>query len=1030
MKTRYYLYSLLIIFLLPLSCSNVTFDNPNDPGSDAYIPGYLTVDSDAGLLEEDVEGVNVVYCDFGNVAKYSSEALSFTIMNSGRDDLIVESVSISGDDADAFELDSFGLIEYISQNQLTDFKVSFNPTDHQVENDGNISASLTIETNDPENPVSVIELRGRCIVPKLRVEYKGKEVKKNGKLNYYCSLDDTDELVFVIKNTGEAELEIINDIQLGTSVATGSDEISYSVSSYPINYVRAGSATFFKINVMPYKGLRPYSASVSFRTNDDDNTVFTFYINHAVGKDYTSSDYTYDNGFGSSASSDGDYTIVGACQKNTNEGFAYIFKKNSDGTLAVPVEIVADDVAAGDKFGYSVAISGDYAVVGAPYDDDGGDDSGSAYIFKRDGANWTQIKKFSGNWDSKFGYSVSISGDYAIVGAPFDQNMDGAIGRAYVFKNVEGTWTEQKMLSMTSPAVEDEFGSSVSISGDYAIVGVPGDDDKGSNSGSAVIFERDGEDWTETQKITMEDGASSDQFGDSVSISGDYAVVGAWCDDNYSGSACIFKRDNGTWTQIQKLTIDDGAPMICFGRSVTINGSYAIVGTPNDNILGSNSGSAYMYRKGADDSWTEECRILPTGAVSDLTDRRFGKSVALSSGFAVILSSSTVTGFIHIPVLDRMNRFFADEGEQNVEFGSSVSISGDYAIVGAHDDNVAGMCSGSASIFKNESGNWIKMQKLIAGDPKEFVYFGWSVAISGDYALVGCPLDFGDGHATGSAYVFKREGETWTQKQKLSTGGLETNDHFGGSVSISGDYVLISATGDDDKGTDSGAVYIFKREGETWALKQKLAPDAFGANDMFGCSVSTNGIYTVVGAPYDDDTGTYSGAVYIFKRENETWTQKQKLTPDDWEANDLFGYSVSTNGIYTVVGAPYDDDKGTDSGSVYIFKRENETWTQAKKVAAYDGVTGDRFGSSVSISGSRMVAGADLNDYMGTDAGSAYVFELDQNGLWDTIFRLFPLDGNVYTEFGGAVSADGYNVIVGTGDDSDTPGVAFIYNVE
>ena len=267
---------------------------------------------------------------------------------------------------------------------------------------------------------------------------------------------------------------------------------------------------------------------------------------------------------------------------------------------AAEVKITASDGAADDYFGASVAISGDYAVVGACWDDDAGSSSGSAYIFKRDGTAWTEQAKITASdgvaWDC-FGWSVAISGDYAVVGAPRDS--DCGSGSAYIFKRDGTAWAEQAKITASDGAVGDYFGRSVAISGDYAVVGAVGaDDDAGSWSGSAYIFKRDGTTWIEQDKINACDGAADDYFGARVAMSGDYAIVGVSGDDDAgldSGSAYIFKRDGTAWTEQAKITASDGAADDYFGYSVAISGDYAVAGAHWDDDAGTNSGSAYIY---------------------------------------------------------------------------------------------------------------------------------------------------------------------------------------------------------------------------------------------------------------------------------------------------------------------------------------------------------------------------------------------------------------------------------------------------
>ena len=364
----------------------------------------------------------------------------------------------------------------------------------------------------------------------------------------------------------------------------------------------------------------------------------------------------------------------------------------------------------------------------------------------------------------------------------------------------------------------DEFGSSVSISGDYAVVGTHGDDDNGDGSGSAYVFKRNGTSWTQEAKLHASDGAAGDGFGKSVSIFGDYAIVGATCNSDNggcSGSAYLFKRSGTSWVEEAKLLPSDGAAFDFFGSSVSISGDYAIVGAWADDDNGNLSGSAYLFKRSGT-SWAEEAKLLPSdGAAGD-------------------------------------------------EFGSSVSISGDYAVVGAWADDDNGNLSGSAYLFKRSGTSWAQEAKLLPFDGAAGDEFGSSVSISGDYAVVGATCDSDNGGCSGSAYLFKRSGTSWAQEAKLLPSDGAVFDFFGESVSISGDYAIVGAWADDDNGNLSGSAYLFKRSGTSWAQKVKILSSDGAAGDEFGSSVSISGDYAVVGAGADDDNGNFSGSAYLY----------------------------------------------------------------------------------------------------------------------------------------------------------------------
>jgi hypothetical protein len=384
-------------------------------------------------------------------------------------------------------------------------------------------------------------------------------------------------------------------------------------------------------------------------TSDDHNNL----IQHIDSSSYnqgdwaqqdklTASDGAVSDLFAGSVCIDGDYAIVGAYYDDSCRGSAYVFSR--DGTSWAQIDkLIASDGETNDYFGCSVSISGDYAIVGAFNDDS---NMGSAYVFKRSGSSWIQEAKLtasdgeSGDW---FGCAVSINGDYAIVGANGDENQGSTYsGSAYVFKRDGTSWMQEAKLTASPSVTGNYFGSSVCIDGDYTLVGVPGDN---SNTGSAYVFKRDGTSWMQEAKLTASDGATEDRFGSSVSISGVYAIVGAWFDDSQTGSAYVFKRDGTSWMQDDKLTASDGATGDCFGYSVSIDGDYCIVGASFDD---SQIGSAYVFKRSGS-SWIQEAKLT------------------------------------------------ASDGESGDNFGNSVSIVGDYCIVGAYRDDSA---KGSAYVFK------------------------------------------------------------------------------------------------------------------------------------------------------------------------------------------------------------------------------------------------------------------------------------------------------------------------------------------
>ena len=371
----------------------------------------------------------------------------------------------------------------------------------------------------------------------------------------------------------------------------------------------------------------------------------------------------------------------------------------------------------------------------------------------------------------------------------------------------------------------------------------------------------------------------------------------------------------------------------------------------------------------------------------------------------------------------------ASDGATDDWFGRSVAISGDYAVVGAYCDGGAGRDSGSAYIFKRDGTAWTEQAKITASDGAAYDYFGLSIAISGDYAVVGAYGDADAGWGTGSAYIFKRDGTVWTEQAKITASDGAADDRFGASVAISGDYAVVGAYYGDGAVLDSGSAYIFKRDGTAWTEQAKITASDGAAEDYFGASVAISGDYAVVGACWDDDAGPGSGSSYIFKRDGTTWTGQAKIIASDGATSDYFGASVAISGDYAVVGAYLDDDAVLDSGSAYIFKRDGTAWIEQAKITASDGAADDRFGRSVAISGDYAVVGAPYDDDRGTNSGSAYIYDIpigifscDSDG---NPMDQFAPDETVYVTGTNLPASTGYklwiqNEAVSVGDALDT----------
>jgi hypothetical protein len=373
-----------------------------------------------------------------------------------------------------------------------------------------------------------------------------------------------------------------------------------------------------------------------------------------------------------------------------------------------------------------------------------------------------------------------------------------------------------------------------------------------------------------------------------------------------------------------KLLPSDGAQFDFFGNSIAILDDTLLIGAPFDDDVASGSGSAYVFQFDGR-RWTEDQKLVPADGAAD---DRFGRSVALS---------------------------------------------GDAAVVGAGEDDGGGVDSGSAYVYRFDGSAWVEEQKLVAFDAAEGDLFGSSVAVDDETIVIGAALDDDNGLDSGSAYVYRFDGNAWIEEQKLVASDGVAGAWFGLSVSVSNDTAVIGARLDDEGGFRAGAAYVYRFDGNAWIEEQKLVASDAAAEDQFGQSVGVSGQVAVIGAWGDDDKGAESGSAYVYRFDGNAWVEEQKLVPSDGSGGDVFGASVAVAGVSSIIGARDDDDNGTRSGSSYVYRFDGNEWVEELKLLASDGSEGDNFGASVAISGDTAVSGAPGTNVVGFDSGAVYL---------------------------------------------------------
>ncbi len=825
---------------------------------------------------------------------------------------------------------------------------------------------------------------------------------------------------------------------------------TYNLAVRAVNSTGNGTASTQSVVMMPADTTRltvgALDAKVQLSWVDPGNdTIATYQIwRHAQSAKLTAADADEIDALGNSVAVVGDTAVVGApgdADSSGDFGAVLVFTRDSTGDWSQTANLKASDAAEDDGFGSSVAFDGDTIVVGAPFDDDNGDGSGSAYVFIKSNGDWgnappsgdhrvetAKLTAPDGAAEHYFGTSVVVyDGDGAsaiVVGAYGHANTKGA---AYVFAEPTAGWgawdglpqtgtndeEEDKdgltaKLTASDGAQNDKFGTSVAIDVDTIVVGADWDD---SDTGSAYLFVKPETGWatgTETAKLTASDGADDDKFGFSVAVDDDTVVVGAYGDDSEMGSAYVFVKPGAVWapgTETAKLTASDGAADDYFGYSVAVDDDTVVVGAYGDNgiEIGADSGLAYVFVKpGNDDGWAatnynrnEAAQLIASnGAQND----RFGTSVAIDGGAVVVgASANAAYAFDALGTTidsDSMDLVY-DDAEDTI--GYTVTSLTNYLtytfkVWAVNPSGVGGAATATATPrpappapqnLRATPGD--RQVALSWDDPNDSGITGYDISTDGGESFTDIP---GSNAATTSYTVT----------------GLAHSTTYTLSLRA------VNPSGDGDASTVTALTLPAKPTG--------LTGIEYNSQVELGWDGS------------DDSTITKYQLLQI---------APSKLTAGDAGTDDdFFGMAVAVDGDTALVGAlrAYDADFYR-TGAAYIFTKNSESgeWTQAT-LTALDGNDGDEFGRSVSLDGDTAVVGAPGADNgvagegQVTGTGAAYVFIRDSAGSWTQAGKLTADDAAEDDQFAYSVAVYDDTVVIGAHRDDDNgaeSGSAYVF---
>jgi FG-GAP repeat len=679
-----------------------------------------------------------------------------------------------------------------------------------------------------------------------------------------------------------------------------------------------------------------------------------------------------------------------------------------------------------DQLGYSVAVSGKDALVGAPGVNNS---AGAAYIFTRHRSSWrlqTVLTDPSDLPGDSFGDHVALAGSTALVGgfnavtyvytlsrghwrhsATFADRPLALTSSLMFLRPAAGTvlgyarsgshWHLQSTL--TAPTGVNDFGCSAAVSGPTLVVGACGG--MYSVGAKALVYQRSSTGWV--LQITLADPAFSgrDSFASSVAAAGTTIMVSSEGADSFSGATYVYRLTGSGWALQSTLTPATGSGAAGFGSAISLSGRTAVIGAGSQN---GNSGAAYIYAL-TGGTWRQQAVVLdPDRPKQDF----FGDAAAVAGKTVVVGSEFTgsVTGAAYTYDLSRGR--WARQAElvdpyarPGAERGAAVAISGSTAVVGAWGVKAQ---RGAAYVYVKSHGHW--HQKATLSDPfaQSGDLFGYAVAVSGSTIMVGAP---GEDTALGALVIYVKSGAGWSRQAEITDPSPSPSslDSFGRAIAFSGSTAVLGG---------SGSAYVYQRSSTTWSEEATLADPGNAVFDGFGGAVGYAGSTIVVGA---SGTNNDVGAAYVYAGSGSTWTLQGTLNDPDARPNDSFGTSVAVAGSSILVGAP---GVGDLAGAAYVYGLSGSLWLFEKTltIARRVNISGG-FGGVVALIGTgrhviALISGVSESGLTNARKRCGNAFEFGRpSGHWREIVKVADPSCHSYDEFGYALSMSGTTALLG-----------------
>lgn len=699
-------------------------------------------------------------------------------------------------------------------------------------------------------------------------------------------------------------------------------------------------------------------------------------------------------------------------------GFAAGTADARDKAIELMQLLVPDPVGdrrGGNQFGHGIAVDGQRALIAAPRVDVPETDAGMVFVMEFDETRWQHtatLQASDARADARFGRTLDLQGDTAVVSTINSQSEDETPGTIYVFDFDGATWTETQRLTLPANSGITFFGLSLSLDQDRLLAGsLPV-----GSAGAAHLFQRGLSGWSLSATLTADDGEEDDRFGAAVGLDGDTAMVGAHFheqDGLQTGAAYVYQLTSGGWQQVQKLV-----PPVpgSFGFSLELQGDRALIGASADSQLSTLSGAAYVFQRNSD-RWAQTAKLLPS---EPLERGQFGSRVALDGPRALISAYEPDNGATAYLLEFNGNAWtertkLTAQGEDD-RF-HHVAIDGSLALLGAPQDDGdhpnSLFESGAVFAFTERNGEWsvasVVPQPRIPGADE--AWYGRATVLGEDWAMVGAPGEKDSGMANGAVYVYQRDSEDWRFSSKLSVPG--EGDWFGFSLALEDDRLLVSAPNDDTMGDDAGAVYAYRRDGKAWTQQAKLLPPDSMERQRFGTTMAFHGDEVLIAAQEYFAQFDRFGRVHVYENVAGKWSRTGELISSHLEVNDDTGSALALGDNVALVGAP---NRSTDreaefpdrEGAVEVFERSNGVWQSVDQWRPTNPGCCASLGVSVALDGDVAMVG----DPFSPGRGRAYVYRREATGWRQSQMLPAPDDEPGALFFGQAIALDGPRAII------------------